>query len=114
MNPRRGLCRLTINPPPGSAYTMDTQVRSTFPNVVISGVPIFADTFVPKGNVFGVNVKYTTMYLSEDAAYDFSGFYSLVPLGQIGQQGVMVLGYNIISAKSVSGFWGFNLQGAAF
>jgi hypothetical protein len=99
---------------PGERYSMDTAVRSSFPNLVVSGIPIFADFFCPKGNVFGVNVKYTSMYLSEDAAFDFSGFYSLVPLGQIGQQGVVVCGYDIVSAKSVSGFWGYNLLGSAF
>src|SRR5262249_35589394 len=56
------------NPAPGNQYTMDTAVRSSFPNLNISGIPIFADTFCPVGNVFGVNVKYTSMYLSEDAA----------------------------------------------
>ena len=99
---------------PGGSYTMDTAVRSSFPNLNISGIPIFADTFVPQGNVFGANVKYTAMYLSEDAAFDFSGFYSLVPLGQIGQQGVVVVGYDVITAKSVSGFWGYGLKGNAF
>lgn len=99
---------------PGSSYTMDTPIRSSFPNINISGVPIFADHFVPKGNVFGVNTKYTAMYLSEDAAFDFSGFYSLVPLGQIGQQGVVVVGYNVVSAKSSSGFWGYNVVSPAF
>jgi hypothetical protein len=99
---------------PGGTYTMDTAVRTSFPNINVSGIPIFADHFCPKGNVFGVNVKYTSMYLSEDAAFDFSGFYSLVPLGQIGQQGVVVVGYDIVSAKSSSGFWGYNLAGAAF
>ena len=103
-----------INQVVGNQYTMDTAVRSSFPNLNISGIPIFADHFCPKGNCFGINVKYTSMYMSEDAAFDFSGFYSLVPLGQIGQQGVVVVGYDIISAKSVSGFWGYNLQGAAF
>ena len=103
-----------INQVVGNQYTMDTAVRSSFPNLNVSGIPIFADHFCPKGNVFGINVKYTSMYMSEDAAFDFSGFYSLVPLGQIGQQGVVVVGYDIISAKSVSGFWGYNLQGAAF
>jgi hypothetical protein len=99
---------------PGQAYTMDTAVRSSFPNLFISGIPIFADHFCPKGNIFGINVKYTSMYMSEDAAFDFSGFYSLVPLGQIGQQGVVVVGYDILSAKSSSGFWGYNLLGSAF
>ena len=99
---------------PGGTYSMATAVRSSFPNLNVSGVPIFADHFCPVGNVFGVNTKYTAMYLSEDAAFDFSGFYSLVPLGQIGQQGVVVVGYDIVSAKSKSGFWGYNLAGAAF
>jgi hypothetical protein len=103
-----------INPAPGSQYTMDTAVRSSFPNLNVSSVPIFADHFCPKGEVFGINVKYTSMYMSEDAAFDFSGFYSLVPLGQMGQQGVVVCGYDILSAKSVSGFHGYGLLGAAF
>ena len=62
-------------------------------------MPIFADHFVPQGTLTVVNSKYTGMYMSEDAAFDFSGFYSLVPLGQIGQQGVVVTGYNIVTAK---------------
>jgi len=100
-----------INPPPGSQFTMDTAVRSSFPNLFVSGVPIFADHFIPQGTVVGSNVKYTSMYLSEDAAFDFSGFYSLVPLGQIGQQGVVVVGYDLITAKPSSGFIGYNLLG---
>lgn len=99
---------------PGGDYSMDTSRRTSFPNLNVSGVPIFADHFCPVGNVFGVNTKYTAMYLSEDAAFDFSGFYSLVPLGQIGQQGVVVVGYDILTAKSASGFWGFGLSGSAF
>lgn len=98
----------------GGDYSMNTSVRSSFPNLNVSGVPIFADHFCPVGNVFGINTKYTAMYLSEDAAFDFSGFYSLVPLGQIGQQGVVVVGYDILTAKSSSGFWGYNLSGSAF
>jgi hypothetical protein len=94
---------------PGGTYSMDTAVRSSFPNLNVAGIPIFADHFCPQGTVIGPNVKYTAMYLSEDAAFDFSGFYSLVPLGQIGQQGVVVVGYNTISAKSSSGFYGYNL-----
>ena len=103
-----------INPAVGSTYTMDTTARSSFPNHVVSGIPIFSDYFCPAGSAFVVNVKYTSMYLSEDATFDFSGFYSLVPLGQIGQQGVVVVGYNIISAKSVSGAWLYGIGGAAF
>ena len=99
---------------PGATYTMNTAVRSSFPNLNVSGIPIFADSFVPAGSAFAVNVKYMSIYMSEDAAFDFSGFYSLVPLGQIGQQGVVVCGYDPICAKSVSGAWMYNIGGAAF
>lgn len=84
---------------PGKGYSMSTQMRSAFPNLNIAGVPIFFDHFCPAGSAYFVNTKYTAMYISEDAAFDFSGFYSLIPLGQIGQQGVMALGYNIVTAK---------------
>lgn len=88
---------------PGRAYNADTPIRSSFPNLNVAGVPIFADYFCPKGTAVACNTKYTSFYISEDAALDFSGFYSLVPLGQIGQQGIVVLGYNMVSAKSSSG-----------
>jgi hypothetical protein len=104
----------TIFVNPGMSYTMDTQVRTSFPNLVVSGIPFFADHFCPKGSMFFVNCKYLSMFLSEDAAFDFSGFYSLVPLGQIGQQGVVVVGYDVVTAKSASGAYCYNLQGAAF
>lgn len=84
---------------PGQEFTMGTPVRSSFPNLNVAGVPVFADHFVPVGNAWYTNAKYTSLYMSEDAAFDFSGFYSLVPLGQIGQQGVVVIGYNVVTAK---------------
>jgi hypothetical protein len=99
---------------PGRNYTMDTPIRSSFPNLNVSGVPIFADHFCPKGSMFVPNIKYTNLYMSEDAAFDFSGFYSLVPLGQIGQQGIVILGYDLVSAKSSSGAWVFNIGGGSW
>jgi hypothetical protein len=99
---------------PGRSYTADTPIRSSFPNLNVSGIPIFADHFTPVGNLFACNCKYTNLYLSEDAAMDFSGFYSLVPLGQIGQQGIVVLGYDLISAKSSSGAWVYGYGGNAY
>ena len=92
----------TIFTRPGQEMTMGTPVRSSFPNLNVAGVPIFADHFCPVGSAFYINTKYTNLYGSEDAMFDFSGFYSLVPLGQIGQQGVVVLGYNVVTAKPVS------------
>jgi hypothetical protein len=84
---------------PGQMREMDTGVRSSFPNLNVAGVPIFADHFCPVGNAYYINTDYTALYGSEDAMFEFSGFHSLVPLGQIGQQGVIVLGYNTVTAK---------------
>jgi hypothetical protein len=82
--------------------------------VNIAGVPIFADHFCPKGTFYAINTKYTSFYMSEDAAFDFSGFYSLVPLGQIGQQGVCILGYQILTAKPSANAIVTGFTGAAF
>jgi hypothetical protein len=87
---------------PGRDYGMGAPVRSSFPNLNVAGIPIFADHFCPQGTVLFPNTKYTKMYMSEDAAFDFSGFYPLIPLGQMGQQGVVVLGYNQITSKCVA------------
>lgn len=99
---------------PGQEWNMGTTVRSSFPNLNVAGVPIFMDHFCPKGSAFWVNNKYTNMYMSEDAAFDFSGFYSLVPLGQIGQQGVMLVGYNVVTGKPVANAEMTGIGGGAF
>jgi hypothetical protein len=99
---------------PNGNFNLSTDIRSSFPNINIAGVPIFADYFCPVGNAFALNTKYTSLFISEDAALDWSGFHSLVPLGQIGQQGIMALGYNVASAKSSSGAWVYGFGGAAF
>lgn len=90
------------------------KVRGVFTNIEIAGVPIFADHFVPQGSMFIPNAKYTAMYLSEDAAFDFSGFQSLIPLNQIGQQGIVVTGYDLITTKPVSGAWVYGIGNPAF
>ena len=99
---------------PGKTYGISAPMRSAFPNLNVAGVPIFADHFCPKGSAYFVNTKYTSFYMSEDAAFDFSGFYSLVPLGQIGQQGVCILGYNVITGKPSSNAVITGIGGAAF
>jgi hypothetical protein len=100
---------------PGSnGYSMDTGARSGFPNLNINGVPFYLDHWCPKGTVIMVNSKYTSMYISEDAQFDFSGFYSLIPLGQLAQVGVMILGENIITSKPSTGATFLGLTGGAF
>lgn len=100
--------------PPGKAYDMDTPIRSSFPNIFISGVPFFMDHWCPKGTMYFINSKYLAMYLSEDAPFAFSGFYSAIPLMQIAQLGVMIVGYQVICTKPVSCAQVTGVTGGAF
>src|ERR1700687_2412308 len=46
-----------VNQSVGNQYDISTAIRSSFPNINISGVPIFADHFVPSGNAYFPNCK---------------------------------------------------------
>lgn len=81
------------------AYGLQTTIRSSFPNINISGVPIYCDHFCPQGTITWINKNYTSMYLDEYMSFEFTGFQSLQILNQIGQQGTMVTGYNVVTAK---------------
>jgi hypothetical protein len=95
-------------------YGLATTIRSSFPNINIAGVPIYADHFCPKGSMFFVNKRYTSMYLDEYMSFEFTGFQSLQILNQIGQQGTMVTGYNTVTAKPVANAILTGIGGAAF
>lgn len=99
---------------PGKVGDLDTQMRSTFSNLIIDGVPFYMDHWCPKGTMYFVNSKYINMYLSEDAPFAFSGFYSAIPLMQIAQIGVMIVGYQIVCTKPISGAVVTNFIGGAF
>lgn len=100
--------------PAGKSFDADTPIRSSFPNINISGVPFYCDHWCPKGSIFFVNSKYTAMYLSEDAPFAFSGFYSAIPLMQIAEIGVMIVGYQIITSKPVANAIVSGVTGGAF
>jgi hypothetical protein len=104
-----------INVTPGRySADMDIPVRSSFPNVYIGGVPFFMDHWCPKGTMYFVNSRYTAMYLSEDAPFIFSGFYSAIPVMQLAQIGLMVVGYNILCAKPLANASIFNMANGGF
>lgn len=84
------------------AADMDVPVRSSFPNIYIAGIPFYMDHWCPKGTMYFVSSKYTSMYLSEDAPFVFSGFYSAIPVMQLAQVGLMIVGYNILCSKPLA------------
>jgi len=92
----------------------DAAVRSGFMNLNIASVPVFCDPFCPVGHAFAPNSKYTYMMINDDMNFAFSGFQSLVPVNQIGQQGIVTLGYNVVCTKPVSGAHVYGIGNPAF
>lgn len=104
----------SVNVFPGGKYNLDTNLRSGFPNISINGVVYFCDHWCPTGTIYYINPKYTAIYLSEDAAFDFSGFYSTIPMMQVAQVGVGIVGYDVVSVKPKSGAQVTGITGAAY
>lgn len=92
----------------------DARVRSSFPNLNIAGVPVFLDHWCPVGTAYAINTKYTGMYMDENAAFDFSGFESLIAIGQLAQVGVALTGYNAITTKPVANVRWTGITSAAY
>lgn len=96
------------------AGDMDIPVRSSFPNIYIAGVPFYMDHWCPKGTMYGINSRHTALWLSEDAPFVFSGFYSAIPVMQLAQIGLMIVGYQVLTAKPLSNVQIFNMANGGF
>ncbi len=55
---------------------------------------------MPVHAVYWGNESYTALYMSEDAPFQFSGFYTLVPMDALGDFAPHIAGYEIISAQA--------------
>jgi hypothetical protein len=103
-----------FNTTPGSVYGKDDDVNAGFRCITLGNVPLFPDPFCPKGTAYLVNSKYLALYLSEDASFDFSGFYSTIPNLQIGSVGLLVAAMNMVCTKPSSGAQISGITGGAF
>ena len=72
------------------------------------------DPFCPTGTAYIVNSRYLAMYLSEDAPFAFSGFYSAIPNLQIANIGVVIVAFDVTCSKPVSGMRITGITGASF
>lgn len=99
---------------PGSRYTKDIPINAGFRAIQLGDTPIFCDPFCPKGTAYLVNSKYFALYLSEDAPFVFSGFYSTIPNLQIGNVGVVLVALNTVCTKPSSGAQLTGITGGAF
>lgn len=99
---------------PGDRYGKDTPINAGFRCLMLGDTPIIADLYCPKGTAYFINTKYLNMYLSEDAPFAFSGFYSTIPNLQIANIGVLVTALNVLCVKPVSGLQLTGITGGAF
>lgn len=92
-----------FNTSPGSRYGKDDVINAGFRGLMLGDTPVFADPFCPVGTSYLINSKYLAMYISEDADFAFSGFYSAIPNLQIANVGVLITALNAVCTKPSSG-----------
>ncbi len=102
------------NTMPGIQYGKDSTVNSGFRALKLLDTNIVADLYCPKGTIYMINTKYFALYISEDAKFAFSGFYSAIPNLQVANVGLMICGLQTICVKPVSGRKITGVTGGAF
>jgi hypothetical protein len=103
-----------FNTNPSSRYGSDDLVNAGFRGLMLADVPIFMDIFCPKGTAYLFNSRYLALYMSEDAPFAFSGFYSSIPNMQIANIGVVIVAFNVVCTKPSSGMRLSGITGGAF
>lgn len=99
---------------PGSRYGKDDPINAGFRGLMLGDTPIFMDPFLAKGTMYLMNTKYFATYVSEDAPFAFSGFYSSIPNMQIANVGVVLIAMENVCTKPVSGMQITGITGGAF
>lgn len=103
-----------INTDPRSRFGKGDVVNGGFRGLMLGDTPIFFDPFLAKGTAFVLNSKYLGLYISEDAPFAFSGFYSTIPNLQIANVGVLIVAMQLVCTKPVSGMQIQGITGGAF
>jgi hypothetical protein len=103
-----------FNTTPASKYGKDESVNAGFRGLMLGDTPFFMDPFCPKGTAYMMNTKYFAAYVSEDAPFAFSGFYSAIPNLQIANVGVVIIAMQTVCAKPISGMQITGITGGAF
>lgn len=99
---------------PGSRYGTDDPINAGFRGLMLGDTPIFMDPFVPKGTAYVINSRYLALYMSEDAPFAFSGFYSAIPNLQIANIGVVIVAFDVCCSKPISGMRITGITGGSF
>jgi hypothetical protein len=95
-------------------YGNDNAVNAGFRAVMLGNTPVLADPFCQMGTAYLINSRYLALYISEDANFAWSGFYSMIPNMQMASVGVLIIGLSLVCTKPVSGMQLSNVTGGAF
>lgn len=99
---------------PGSRWGADDLINAGWRGLMLGETPIFMDPFLANGTALIFNSRYLALYMSEDAPFAFSGFYSAIPNLQIANIGVVIVLFNVVCSKPISGLQMQGITGAAF
>lgn len=99
---------------PGSKYGNDEAINAGFRAVMLGNTPIVGDPFCPTGTAYLINTKYLGLFLSEDANFSLSDWYSAIPNLQLASIAVMITLLNLVCSKPVSGMRLSNVAGPSF
>ena len=97
-----------------SKFGKDDVTNAGFAGLMLGDTPLFPDPFLAKGTAYLFNSKYLALYISEDAPWAFSGFYSAIPNLQIANMGVLIVAFNVVCTKPVSGMKILKITGGSF
>lgn len=99
---------------PRSIYGKDDVVNAGFRAIRVLDTPVFLDPFCPVGEMYIINSRYLSLYMSEYAPMTFSGFESQIPVGQISDIGVLISVADLVCAKPSSGAHLTGITGTAW
>lgn len=88
---------------PGNQFAASLNGGQTgFQALMVGGVPIYCDPYIPEGTLYLINHKYTNMFIHELAQFAFTGFESTLPNNAIGFVGAVVFAPQLVNTKPKS------------
>lgn len=96
---------------PGSGFDASGDgPRSGFDALMVCGVPVYADQYMPEGTIYLVNSNYLNLYVHVMGSFAFTGFESTISNWQLGYVGclVCILELANVKPKANTRIGGFN------
>lgn len=88
---------------PASRWGKGDPVNSGFRGLLLGDTPLFFDLNCPTGTAIGINSRYITLVVHEDANFAWTGWYSTIPQGQIASVGLTLTALNLVCSKPSTG-----------